>query len=273
MDDGWSVVLPVKGGPSAKSRLQAPPGLAEAMAADCVAAVVGASAAVDVLVVTGDSRTAQVAAGLGARVVHQPEGAPGLRAAVASGLAACDAGRRVAVLLADLPCLRSEDVDETLQAVGSLLVAADGATAQVLVPDAQGTGTVLLAAGRPALVRHAFGTGSAARHEGLGARRLETVPAQVRRDVDTRADLVAAVALGVGPRTARTLRSMQATVLRYDAETRGGEVVTDDGVRLTMAPGALDGSGLRHLRPGQRVTCTRVGDTGVTDVRILGISD
>jgi cold shock CspA family protein len=64
---------------------------------------------------------------------------------------------------------------------------------------------------------------------------------------------------------------VQATVLTFDADSRRGTVVTDDGVRLAMPAAALDGSGLRHLRPGQRVTCLRDGDT-VTDVRIVGVS-
>ena len=267
----WSVVLPVKGGPSAKSRLGAPAGLAEAMAADCLAAVAAAAEVADVVVVTGDARTREVAGALGARVVSQPEHAPGLEAAVGTGLAACAPGGRVAVLLADLPSLRPEDLDATLRDVGALLDAA-AEVRQVVVPDAEGTGTVLLAARRPDDVRHAFGTGSAARHVALGAHRLDVAPARLRRDVDTRADLAEAVALGVGPRTARTLREMQATVLRYDAATRGGEVVTDDGVRLAIVPGGLDGSGLRHLRPGQRVSCTRTDD-GVDDVHVHGISD
>jgi cold shock CspA family protein len=66
---------------------------------------------------------------------------------------------------------------------------------------------------------------------------------------------------------------MQATVLRFDAATRTGEVVTDEGVRLTMTPDALDGSGLRHLRPGQRVTCAATGDDRVSGVRLHGIED
>ena len=81
-----------------------------------------------------------------------------------TGLAACAPGRRAAVLLADLPSLRPQDLDATLRAVGALLDAAPDAR-QVVVPDAEGTGTVLLAARRPDEIRHAFGTGSAARHE------------------------------------------------------------------------------------------------------------
>lgn len=269
MGAGWSVVLPVKGGPGAKSRLAARPGLALAMAGDCIEAVAAADGVDDVVVVTGDGEATALAAELGARVVDQPRSARELTGAVTTGLAACPPDAPAAVLLADLPSLRPGDLGTALAAVATLL--RDGRRA-VVVPDADGTGTVLLAAGRPADVRHAFGAGSAARHVELGAYRLEQVPARLRRDVDTRADLVAALELGVGPRTARTLRDVQATVLRYDPGTRGGEVVTDDGVRLAMAPGALDGSGLRHLRPGQRVTCTRAEDGTVTEVHLRGIS-
>jgi 2-phospho-L-lactate guanylyltransferase len=232
---------------------------------------VAASEVAEVVVVTGDARTREVAGALGARVVSQPDLVPGLEAAVGTGLAACAPGAPAAVLLGDLPALRPDDLDTTLRAVAAVLAADPGAR-QVVVPDADGTGTVLLAARRPDQVRHAFGTGSAARHVALGARRLESVPARLRRDVDTPADLAAAVVLGVGPRTARTLRRVQATVLRYDAASRGGEVVTDDGVRLPIEPGGLDGSGLLHLRPGQRVTCTRTGD-GVTGVHVHGVGD
>lgn len=59
-------------------------------------------------------------------------------------------------------------------------------------------------------------------------------------------------------------------MLTYDAATRQGTVVTDDGERLQMPPDSLEGSGLRHLRPGQRVTCRREGDA-VADVHVVGI--
>jgi 2-phospho-L-lactate guanylyltransferase len=47
---------------------------------------------------------------------------------------------------------------------------------------------------------------------------------------------------------------VQATSYRYDADTRTGSVVADDGVVLPFDAAALDASGLRHLRPGQRLT-------------------
>jgi len=46
---------------------------------------------------------------------------------------------------------------------------------------------------------------------------------------------------------------MQATVATYDAETRSGSVFLDDGTRLPFDATALHGTGLRFLRPGQRV--------------------
>ncbi len=46
---------------------------------------------------------------------------------------------------------------------------------------------------------------------------------------------------------------LQVTVHRYDPATRSGSAVTDAGVLLPFADSALEGSGLRLLRPGQRL--------------------
>jgi cold shock CspA family protein len=46
---------------------------------------------------------------------------------------------------------------------------------------------------------------------------------------------------------------VQATVLSFDESTRAGSVLLDDGAELTFPGSALDGSGLRLLRRGQRV--------------------
>lgn len=64
---------------------------------------------------------------------------------------------------------------------------------------------------------------------------------------------------------------MQGTVLTYDADG-SGSVVLDDGTELPFSPGCLDGTGLRHLRPGQRVTLDLSGPAGephVDRVQIL----
>jgi cold shock CspA family protein len=56
---------------------------------------------------------------------------------------------------------------------------------------------------------------------------------------------------------------VQATVYRYDPVTGSGAVVTDDGVVLPFDLDALELSGLRHLRPGQRLTVERAAaETG-----------
>jgi hypothetical protein len=45
----------------------------------------------------------------------------------------------------------------------------------------------------------------------------------------------------------------QATVRSFDAAARSGSVFTDDGAVLPFGPAAFGASGLRLLRPGQRV--------------------
>jgi 2-phospho-L-lactate guanylyltransferase len=192
----WTVVVPLKGGPGAKSRLGGPPGLAAALALDTLEAVVGAPGVRSVLVVTSDEGTAAHARLLDARVVAESAPGSGLLAAVRDGLAAAPDGH-VAVLLGDLPALRPADLGEALEACRHALRDAGSA----LVPDAEGTGSVLLAARRPGDLDPAFGPGSADEHVRRGAVRLDLDLPRLRRDVDTAADLEAAVALGAGPRT------------------------------------------------------------------------
>jgi cold shock CspA family protein len=55
---------------------------------------------------------------------------------------------------------------------------------------------------------------------------------------------------------------MQATVSRFDDTTRSGAVFLDDGVELTFDAEALVGTGLRLLRPGQRVRLEVSGSGG-----------
>ena len=206
----WQVVLPVKGGPRAKSRLEpltaAVPGLALALALDCLDAVLGASRVGRAWVVTADAEVAALAAARGAAVVPERRPGAGLLAAVADGVAAAGAagpsGTPVAVLLADLPSLRPQDLDAALAAAEPALA---GGAPEALVPDAEGTGTVLLAAASAAALRPRFGPGSAAAHVADGAVAVGADLPRLRRDADTPAELAEAVALGVGPRTAALL--------------------------------------------------------------------
>lgn len=59
---------------------------------------------------------------------------------------------------------------------------------------------------------------------------------------------------------------MQATVYRYDPETGSGAVVTDAGAVLPFTRAALEHSGLRHLRPGQRLAVE------CRDQQVIGLS-
>jgi 2-phospho-L-lactate guanylyltransferase len=196
----WRVVVPVKGGPAAKSRLRVPHGvdridLATALALDTVAAAAAAVGQDAVTVVTSDARVTAGLEGLGVEAVADP--AAGLNAAVTLGLNAVRPGEAAAVLLGDVPALRPEELSAALALARTHLVA--------LVPDAEGTGSVLLT-GRPgvALIPR-FGLGSAAAHEAHGAVRLELDLPGLRRDVDDEESLRAALRLGVGRHTAALL--------------------------------------------------------------------
>jgi 2-phospho-L-lactate guanylyltransferase len=73
-----------------------------------------------------------------------------------------------------------------------------------VVPDAEGTGTVLLTATPGHLLAPSFGAGSAARHA-TGATLLTPDLPRLRQDVDDVGSLAEAVQLGVGRHTAAVL--------------------------------------------------------------------
>lgn len=196
----WYVVVPVKGGPDAKSRLRAPDGvdrlvLARALALDTVMAAGEAVGDGHVVVVTSDQDVVASVRELPARTLPDP--GEGLNAAVRAGLAAVPPGHPAAALLGDVPALRAADLR-------TALATADGYE-RWFVPDAEGTGTVLLGARDATSLRPRFGSGSAARHEADGLVRLDLALDRLRRDVDDTAALGEALRLGVGPSTAALL--------------------------------------------------------------------
>jgi 2-phospho-L-lactate guanylyltransferase len=197
----WHVVVPVKRAAVAKSRLEPPhplsrPELARAVAGDTLDAVCRAVPAAQVAVVTSDGSAIEVAARLGAVVVPDP--GTGLDEAVRSGLATLP-GPWWAVLLGDLPALTATELGEALTACA--------AYRDAVVPDAQGTGTVLLTSTH-APPEPRFGPGSAARHAEVATLLPLDLP-RLRRDVDTWADLGEALALGVGERTRTALAHLE----------------------------------------------------------------
>jgi 2-phospho-L-lactate guanylyltransferase len=64
---------------------------------------------------------------------------------------------------------------------------------------------------------------------------------------------------------------MQGTVATFDAQTRSGTLLLDDGSELSFPAAAFDASGLRLLRLGQRVTIAADPDGAVTKVELPGI--
>ncbi|GGT29976.1 2-phospho-L-lactate guanylyltransferase [Streptomyces chromofuscus] len=199
----WTLVIPVKPLARAKSRLSDAagdglrPGLALAFAQDTVAAALASPAVRDVAVVTDDALAGRELAALGARIVADEPGG-GLNAALAHGAAAVRAQRSespVAALNADLPALRPAELARVLDAAAEF--------PRAFLPDAAAIGTTLLTAAPGRELLPAFGPDSRARHRTGGAAELGLAGVDsVRQDVDTADDLRAALALGVGPRTA-----------------------------------------------------------------------
>lgn len=208
MDDvsrRWCLVLPVKRLAMAKTRLGPPydgrrPALALAFALDTAVAALACPLVAAVQVVTDDPEAAAALAGVGADVTGDDPDA-GLNPALAHGaalVARSHPGTSVGTLAADLPALRPAELAGALRAA-----AAHG---RGFVRDADGTGTTLLTARSADGLRPMFGPASAARHAGSGAHELSVGAApSLRRDVDTAADLVDALRLGVGEWTEAAL--------------------------------------------------------------------
>jgi 2-phospho-L-lactate guanylyltransferase len=196
----WTVLIPVKSLPEAKSRLAgastdraAHARLVRAIRADAIAAARAADGVARlVLVVDGPRGDA------GGELVFV-QVAPGLNAALAE--AAEEAHARwprdaVAALVGDLPALRPAELAAALAAAAT--------HERAFVADAAGTGTTLLTALPGSAFLPRFGSDSAQRHANI-ASALDAAPG-LRCDVDTAADLQAAIALGVGPATRDELK-------------------------------------------------------------------
>ncbi|MFJ2260545.1 2-phospho-L-lactate guanylyltransferase [Streptomyces sp. NPDC087844] len=207
----WIMVVPLKALARAKSRLSDTaadglrPGLALAFAQDTVAAALACPEVAGVAVVTGDALAGRELAALGARIVPDEPGG-GLNAALrhaATAVRTTHPHTPLAALNADLPALRPLELARVLTAAAEF--------PRAFLTDAAGIGTTLLAASPGHELLPAFGTDSRARHRASGATELLlTAVDSVRQDVDTGADLRAALALGAGPRTAVAAQRLKA---------------------------------------------------------------
>ncbi len=218
---GWVVVIPVRDADAGKTRLagvldpRTRAALVRAMALDTITVAASSPAVGRVIVVTPDEVVAREAPKLGAVVVPEPargDARSGLDAAADAGVAAAHAlvpDTPVAVLLGDLPTLRSGDLAAGLDA------AADHERA--LVPDAAGTGTTLLTVRGGTPFESRFGAGSAAAHAALGYVRLD-IPADstLRHDVDLPGDIGSLRTREPGPRTAEVLTRLDMYTARIE---------------------------------------------------------
>lgn len=197
-------ILPVKSFGLAKQRLGQAfpdrPALAAAMVADVLDALAAVPSLDGVIVVTAEPTAAEIAHGLGVRVVHDPaetgqsdaaargvDAALGRESAGGAALLDPDAVRADRILLVpgDCPALDPDEVEALLARTAPV----------VIVPDRHGTGTNALLLSPPDVMAPAFGEGSFERHSTL-ARAAGTEPelADVRTlglDVDTPDDLAA----------------------------------------------------------------------------------
>ncbi|MFJ9590909.1 2-phospho-L-lactate guanylyltransferase [Streptomyces acidicola] len=203
----WTVVLPVKPFHQAKSRLAPWLGtsrqdFARAFFQDTLEAVLRTAGVAQVLVVTHDREAAAQANSRGATAVSDHP-SRGLNAAIriaASHAETLAANRPIAVLTADLPALRSTELDDVLVSAS--------AHDRTFLADHNREGTTLLAASRPRWLNPAFERGSRSRHRRGGAFEITDLEAvSVRLDVDTPDDLRLAHRLGVGPHTHAVIES------------------------------------------------------------------
>jgi 2-phospho-L-lactate guanylyltransferase len=201
----WTVVVPLKALPAAKSRLARDIGrpahaeLVRALRADTVAAARATDGVARILVV-GDRPLDSGAIPDATRVLvqrsHGLNGALRDAAAVAAAEWPADG---LAALVGDLPALHPGELSAALQRAA--------VHARAFAADAAGTGTTLLTARPGEPFRPAFGPSSAVRHARLAVP-IDAGPG-LRCDVDTARDLAQAVALGIGPETSAALQHVE----------------------------------------------------------------
>lgn len=209
----WRVLVPIKRGRPAKTRLRAATReqarhaeLVRAIQLDTLDAVLALRTHPllgGVFVVAGrpadypPALPADHPAALPAGIELLPDAGGGLNpalAAAAAELARRHPGDGVVAMVGDLPALRPADLLAVLrQAPGA---------GRGFVRDFDGSGTTLLAAGPGSALAPLFGPDSARRHLASGARELEAA-VSLRSDVDSVADLHRCLELGVGMRTSQ----------------------------------------------------------------------
>jgi 2-phospho-L-lactate/phosphoenolpyruvate guanylyltransferase len=196
-------------------------------------------------------------AGIAAEVISE-SGHVGMNSALSRGALTLHAQGFSSVLacVGDLPALRPESV---LQ-----IVDASRSHPRSFVADASGVGTTMLVAHEVELAPQFQGRSAAAHYASgavsLSAEAIGSPIADARRDVDTEADLAAAIGLGVGPATSALIDHGKGRLGRYELITatqwRNADrellAVTATGRRIAL-PATAFRDELRYTRLGQRL--------------------
>ena len=211
-----SALIPVKGFSNAKQRLSPLLGaahrelLAEVMFRDVLSQVVRARGLAETFVVTGDDRVAEIANNLGAQVIREGTERGETAAVDLARLELKRLGREAVLIVpADLPLVRSADIEEVLAQVpeGALSPFA------LLLPshDRMGTNALLLAP--PDIIKLRFGYDSFSYHvsqvsaQGLPIRFIENE--RIALDIDEPKDLERFLSFGFeGGESTRAARAM-----------------------------------------------------------------
>lgn len=182
--------------------------LSGAMLADVISALRGAGLD-DIVILASGAEAAAAGGALGVDVLIDDVARPGLNAAIdAASLTVANRCQRLLVVVADLACVTSDDVEAVL---------ASGSDVAVAPTTDGGTGALLRSP--PGAIRAAYGPASADRHlaaartAGLRAERMDL--AGFRTDVDTLADLARLADAPVGSAT-------RALLVRTGIERRTG---------------------------------------------------
>jgi 2-phospho-L-lactate/phosphoenolpyruvate guanylyltransferase len=262
-----AAVIALKPTEHAKSRLGVPDPLrrrlAWTMALDTLSAL--SRALSRVLVVSDQSALeAQLRrAGLEVEVIGE-SGHVGMNPALSHGARALRAQgfATVVACVGDLPALRPDSVLRILDA--------SRPHPRSFVADASGVGTTMLVAHDVELAPHFQGRSAAAHHTSgavnLTAEAIGSPIADAHRDVDTEADLAAAIGLGVGRETDALVDHEHDRLGNYelitatDRRNADGDqlAVTASGRRIVLPAEAL-GVELRHARIGQRLHSVQAG--------------
>lgn len=204
----WGAVVCAKALARAKSRLRTlghmyTADLVTAMLEDMLIAVAESVRLGPVVVVTSDETLSALADFYGASSIPDP--GDGLNAAFRAGFDRLGKDiNRVVYLPADVPCMTGERLDVCLGQAEAFAAA--------VVPDAEGTGSTLLTHRAGWWPGPRFGPDSLSLHIEDGAEPLWSAHPAMRRDVDTPADLVEAVRLGVGRHTGAAYSRLQQQV-------------------------------------------------------------